>query len=442
MYLYNQFLAQFSVTDSQSQIFILIFALTVLISQVLRIIVFIGCQIQYSSFKITAKDLKTKSEIASVKAGLIARAVKDYTRSCEKGIAHLDARAITKKHILRTRFIYWTYESLSRLVSGIEGQILFIGILLVLCIENQMFAGMMAVSVFILVRILAATFDYEYALSKLENEIVEYLEREIGQFYVLDVNTGILRLNKTLTAGAEAQVKAMSESVKALGDNLVGVLKLVVGDIRKNIDDTVNTINSYSDVLKQPLNEWKQAVELATAAQAQINKSAGSLNDASLNFAQIAKSAEASFSGYIEKLESEKTLIKSQIDNLQSISSFVEANSELTGENKKSLETALSYIEKNQAVLEESLSKYELALQQITGKLGDALGSILNFHIEKSYSDINSQLTDNIGDIIQSNSDLAAKLRDLFEEMSLQMKAQLKTVINIKEQMEETDGYN
>lgn len=445
MYLYYQFLEQFNITDEATPIIILVFVLSVLFSQILRLIVFIGYQAQYSSFKLNAKDLKTKPEISSIKKGITSRIVRDYARSCEKGIAHVDARSITKKHLLRIRFIYWTYDSISRFVSSIDAQVILIGILLAVFTEFPAVFGVLSIALFALVRILAATFDYEHAYEKLENEIAEYLEREIGQFYILDMNTGLHRLNKTLLEGAANQSATMSDSIKNMGDNLTGVLKLIVGDIQKNIEDTVNTINSYSDVLKKPLEEWRDAVEAAADNQMQVNASTESLKIAAYEFKEMTKSAEQSFKGYVEKLENEKELISAQIHSLKSVSQAVASNSELSSSNKDALENALKYIEKNQAVLDESLSKYELALEQTTGRLGDALGSILNYHIENSYSNLNVKLTENIETIIKSNADLTARLTVLFEDMTEHMKGQLKTVINLKEQMDmrfETLNYN
>lgn len=436
MYLYYQFLEQFNITDEATPIIILVFVLSILLSQILRLIIFIGYQAQYSSFRINAKDLKAKSDISSIKKGLMAKIVKDYAKSCDKGIANVSTISITKKHLLRMRFIYWTYDSIGRFISSIETQVLLIGVLLAVFSGFPMVFGVLSIALFAIIRILAATFDYKHAYDKLENEIAEYLEREIGQFYILDLNTGLHRLNKTMLDGAANQSAIMSDSIKNLGENLSGVLKLVVGDIQKNIEDTVNTINSYSDVLKKPLDEWRSAVEAATENQIKVNSSAELLKNATYDFREMTKSAEQSFKGYIDKLESEKEFISAQIHSLKSVSEAVTTGSELSASNKDALENALKYIEKNQAVLDESLGKYELALEQTTGKLGDALGSILNYHIENSYNNLNVRLTENIDTIIKSNADLSARLMILFEDMTEQMKGQLKTVINLKEQMD------
>lgn len=436
MYLYNQFLLQFNISDETASVISLSFALGVLLALVLRVVVFIGYQIQYSTFKLNAKDLKAKSEISSIKSGIAAKIIKDYARSCEKGVSRISADAITKKHLLRLRFLYWTFDSISRFVSSIEGSIILVGVLLAVFTDYPMFFGVFSIILFIVDKILAATFDYEHAYQKLETEIAEYLEREIGQFFVLDLNSGLTRLNTSMRESSVEQAAVMNDAIKALGTDLSGVLKLVVGDIRKNIEDTVNTINSYSDVLKKPLDEWREAVGLATESQKSINSATEALKSAALDFSITAKSAESSFAGYIVKLENEKDYISSQIETLRSISLSASENLELYSVNKQSLDTALKYIEKNQTTLEDSLGKYELALEGLTAKLGDALGSILNYHIGNSYGSLNTALTENLDSILKSNSDLSTRLQRLFEDMTEHMKSQLQTVINLKEQID------
>jgi exonuclease VII small subunit len=285
-------------------------------------------------------------------------------------------------------------------------------------------------------QILTATCDYEHTYEKFLSEIVEYLEREVGCFYILDMNAGLSRLNKTMTDGVIKQSAAFDSSVSRLGETLSGALKLTVDEMRKNIEDTVKTVNSYSDVLKKPLNEWKAAVEFAAKTQRKANDAVALINEAAVNFKNMTETAGHSFKDYLLRFENEKAFINEQIDALKQISGAAERSGELAAANKTSLDGVLDYIEKNQAVLDESLGRYELALEQLTVRLGDALGLILNQQIEGAYTDLNARLFENIDRITGSNAELAELLNNLFTEMTAHLKALCGAVNNLKEQMD------
>jgi len=388
-YLYEQ-----GITDAFAPVLVLVFILLAAAALLLRVVIFIGYGARYGSFKLNSKDLKSKSEILSLKNGITARIAKDYAHSCERGAAHTGAMAITKRHLLNQRLIYWTFDSISRFITGIEAAIPFLGIILILSFNNPGFFAILTFIIFAVTRVVAATCDYEHTYASLESEITTYLEREVGRFYILDTRTGLTKLNKTMLDAAARQASETDTSIARLSENLSGALKLTVGEMQKNIEDTVRIINSYGDVLRKPLNEWNAAVTNAAKTQDRINEAAA---------------------------------------NLKTASDFAAANFKEYLTNKTSLDNALGYIEDNQAALRESLDRYELALEQMTVRLGDALGSILNHHIEGAYANLNTQLSENIDKILCSNQGLQDAMQSLFAEMTEHMKALFQAVVNFKE---------
>jgi len=427
------FLEYFDTADTASTQAAIIFISAAALTAILRVIVFIGYQIQYQAFKLGAKDLKHKSEIPSVKNGIAVKIIKDYTRLCNKGVAHINTAAIVRKHLLGIRFVYWTFDSIGRFIKGVDRAIPPVGLILSLSLGFPGFFGYLTVALFVILLVLAATFDYEHIYAKLESEMTEYLEREIGQFYILDMNTGLTKLNKTMNESAASQAAVTGDAIKKLGETLSSALMLTVDEMRKNLEDTIKTINSYSDVLKKPLDEWRGAVEYATENQKQINAAVKSLNSAAAAFMKTTASAEQSFKNHIVMLENEKDFVNAQINALQDITRAASANGELSKANKAAIDNALSFIEKNQAVLGESLDRYELALEQITSKVGEALGSILNYHIENSYSSLNARLDENLDRILKSNAGLTDSLQSSFNEIAALLKGQLQVMFNLTE---------
>lgn len=101
----------------------------------------------------------------------------------------------------------------------------------------------------------------------------------------------------------------------------------------------------------------------------------------------------------------------------------------------KALHSKMEYIEKNQEVLEQAMDKYEVALEDIARKTGDAIGKILEFHAQEAYGTLDESLKENIKQIIVSNSELMKRLEQLFMQLNDQSKVQTESLVKFREEI-------
>ncbi len=105
-------------------------------------------------------------------------------------------------------------------------------------------------------------------------------------------------------------------------------------------------------------------------------------------------------------------------------------------EHHEAVAKQLEYMAKNQQLLEESLTRYEESLTQVAQKLGDGLGTMVDFHMQNSFKSVNEQLRQNIAAISGSNQDVLQKLSGLFEALTAQSQQETQAFISLKQQLE------
>lgn len=436
MSLLYQFLAYFSVTDDLAATIMMCFIIAFVLVTSLRILLYVGYQTQYGIFTLYAKELRSKEDISGIKRGIFAKSVRDYVRSQNKGVSTVNTHSIVQKHLLHMRLVIWTYSSIHRFISSMETSYLFIGILLAMFTDYPMLFGVFSIIVFISGRIIATVFDYELARDRIGNEMVEYIEREVGAFYLSDFNSAIHRLGTTLLEAVGNQSLVMSSSIKDLGTDLSGVLRLITGDIQKNLENSLNVFINKAEALNEPLNNWKEAISKAADQQGVLNEAAHQIHDASEILKSMSETLESILKSYADNFNQEKDLISEQVNKLGDISGALDNSISIAVSSYDSIQASLSYIEKNQSVLEESLNKYELALKNMTSGLSDGMGSIINYNIESASQSLGERLNDNISSVLGGNNELMSKLQVLFGDLSEQSKRQTQAIINVKEQMD------
>jgi len=395
LYLYYQFLEQFNITDQLTAMVVLCFAGVTLLSLVLRISACIGYQTQFTVYKYYGKEINVKSDIVNVKSGLIAKAVSEYMKSHEKGTSQVSSQAAVNKNVAEMGFLFWKFDSMAVFIRSYENSILLIGLLLALLLDHQVFFGVMAVSLFILTRVFASLFDFDLAKARLVNEITLYLDREIGQFYTPDLNAGVNKLRLELTEAAAKQAAVFNDAVTKLGEDLSAAVKSSLDEIA--LDETIN--------------EWKKAVDAAASCQGAVNAETGALKSA----VETLKNSMNAFNNAVVEYSG---TVRANADQINS--HFISRD----------------IIEKNQSFLNESFNKFELSLQDITGKLGNSLASIIDFRVQSSYNALNESLTENIKQIVNSNNELLVRLQRLFDGFREQSAAETQAIMRIKEQME------
>ena len=417
-------------------VFICFIALT-LIAILLRIIVYAGYRAQLALFRFNAKDIKSKSEIKETHSPFLNRAVKDYIRTGDKNVSPRSAREVVDKHINRLNLLGWGYGGVSAFVAAIEGNIIFLGIILAFVFEDFRYVfAVGAVTSFIVVRLLAAIFDIASVRERLAQEASEYIDREIGQFYAGDFGSQITRLKNELAAALLRQSEVFGESVKKMGSDISGVIKLSLQEMSKAVDSTMVRVSDFGGELSGPLENWKSAVNEAVVAQDRFTSGISSFENTSKVLRESAKELAGGLLGHAEATGAQSRLIHEEIAKLAEITAvFKEASAPLYAQGE-GIEKQLAYIECNQETLGNSLQRFELVMEDITRKLGDGFGSMIDYHIQNSYSALNNALEDNIKQIVNANNELTVRMHEMVVGIYEQNRSESQAVLKIKEQMD------
>lgn len=431
--------------DANTINILFVFSGIVLFTVILRIIVSSGYQTQYIIFQYKSKPRKEKTTKKSTKTeskiGLISKVVNDYKISSDAGINKISTRAIIKKYLLKLNFLGWAYPSMERFILSFEQGIMFIGIILTLFLENKEIYAITTIIMFLIIRILASIFDFSLVKAKLLEELTEYVEREVTNDTNSDINTSISRLRVETYTAIVKQGETLKESIDKLGGNLTGALALSISEMTKAVEASVINASRFSETLQRPLENWVETIKEASIAQEKINIAYDSLSDMVLNLNNASGKLGDEFKSYSVQSNSQTNAIKEQIELL------VNVTTELVETNKNSkldadlLRKDIKYIEKNQLMLGQSLEKYEVSLENVTTKMGDALGSIVEVQMHNSYDTLNEEIQDNIGKIISSNSDLLKRLQELFENLQEQSRTETHAILKLQEQTEMNFEY-
>lgn len=435
-----------NITYDENTINILfIFAGIVLFTVILRIIVSSGYQTQYIIFQYKSKPKKDKPIKKSIKPeskmGIMSKVLIDYKLSSDTGISRISTRSIIKKHLYKLNFLGWAYPSMEKFVLGFEQGIMFIGVLLTLFLKDKEIYAITTIIMFLIVRILASIFDFSLSREKLLEELTEYVEREVTNDTNADINTSISRLRVETYTAIIKQGEILKESIDKLGANLTGALALSISEMTKTVEVSVINASRFSESLQKPLENWVETIKEASIAQEKINIAYDSLSDMVLNLNNASGKLGSEFTSYSTEANFQTTAVKEQIELLVKISEELLENNKSTKQDTEMFRKDMKYIEKNQLILEQSLEKYEVSLENVTTKIGDALGSIVEVQMHNSYDTLNEEVQDNIGKIINSNSDLLKRLQELFEKLQEQSRTETQAILKLQEQTEMNFEY-
>jgi len=244
-------------------------------------------------------------------------------------------------------------------------------------------------------QILSSVFDFELAKDRLINEVIIYLEGEIGQFYTPDLNSGLSRLRIETAEASAKQSEVFEKSVKNLSESLKESMRLSLNEL----------------AIDKSIAEWKKTLEGAAEFQ---NGANASINDLTKTAGEIKASAE--------------------LFN-KAVSDYYAGMNDLTNKMNARFD-ASEFVEKNQALLNDSFNKFEMSLQDITGRFGNSLASIIDHRVQASFDALNGALNDNIRTIVNSNNELIVRLQKIFEAFHEQSALETQAILRIKDQIE------
>ena len=392
-------------------VFIGIAALLVL----LRVLTHIHFRAQLLSFNKAAKiEIKKLEDLGKLKCALLTKIILEYRRIAAKAVTQVPAAQLIDRQIAEMSFLGWRYSGMLPFIVELERAALWIGLILAVIFPEYAFVyGILAIVLFLLMRVASAFFNFHGAREQLASEILIYIEREVGRFYATDTSGSVLRLKNDLTGA----ISAMTTSLEDIVNNMANSLAETTASIGKTISETTASIGktmsettsavgpalaaamdekmiNMNANLTHTLESWESALSKAANLQTTMNDTSDKLGQSSLRLQSsaelLAKHLQGHSSALSEQLVTLVTAIDSVKDGIALMNSQQEALTQQSG-----------YIERNQHALESALQAYESSLQGLTQSLGDGLGAFINLHAQSSAQTVNDALKSNLDKIMQ-----------------------------------------
>jgi len=348
------------------------------------------------------KEIKEKSDISKIKNGLLRKIIAEYIRIAERAVTTVPTAHIVNRHISKMTFLGWSYESIMPLVKSLETGMLLIGLILAFVFSSYAFVyGTLAVIVFLILKLFGAFCDATRAKIELSDDILIYVEREIGRFFAADAGGAILRLKNDLAESISKQTIAYKENMKEISDVMTSTITKVsetmteaATSIRPAIAAIMDTkLAGVNDTLSSTLVSWEQALNEAIKVQTAMNDSSERISHAGARLQSSSELLATHMQGHSNALSSQLVALVDAINTIK------EAVSHFTTQ-QEALVVQAKYIERNQHVLESSLFAYEESLKGLAQSLGDGLGAFINLHAQTSAQAVNDALKSNLDKVI------------------------------------------
>lgn len=216
-------------------VFIILHGLTI----ILRLITFMsyrGHNLLLAMDLHPSKALETAADASSIRSPLLRRVASDYIAAAEKNAPSVPLSAIVNKHVLALSLAGWRYSGISQWIEKLDNGLIFLGLVLALIFpEYAMVYGILSAAGFILLKLIAAFFDYNTAKQLLIDDIHIYVKREIGQFFA------------SHTAGAISKFK---EAAAQAIDRQSALLQGAVEKLSADITPAINNLHSLAHLPK------------------------------------------------------------------------------------------------------------------------------------------------------------------------------------------------
>lgn len=351
---------------------------------------------------VAEKAINTKAEAAEVKHAILKRAMMEYIRVAERAVSAVPTTQIVERAVAGLGFLGWKYTGLLPFVEAMEFGLLGVGLILAVIFgEVATVYGLLAVGTFVAARIIAAFFNVRELRGLLCDEMVLFIEREIGRHFVADTGGALLRLKNDLTDAIDRQAAAYKSTMEAISakmsatfaevsESMVGAANSIGPIVARAMDEKLINMN---DSLKKILRDWEAALSKAAEIHGAINGGAEKLSQASTKIQSASDLLAAQMKGHSNALSEQLITLVGAIDEMKIGLKTMNAG-------QKDLATQSAFIERNQKALEDSLISYENSLQNLTQSIGDGLGAFINLHAQTSAQTINDAMRTNIEKIM------------------------------------------
>ncbi len=396
-----------------------------------------GYQTQYHLFSRSIKAFKFKTDIVDTRSKLLNNAIKEYVIAGERGVSHIDTRAIVHKYLNRLHFFGWGLKSMESFVHGFENSLMAIGVLFALLQTTYTLQwSVLAVLVYVVTRILISVFDYALVKEKLLDEMTIYIDREVGQFFQSDLAASVNSFKIEMKTILEMQTKMIGDAVMKAGTDLSGAVIVTVKESNKNIEDTLKTITGQMHIVNEPIENWKSAIKETDALQKSLNKTYQSISGSFIGVEKSMNAVIRVIGEHSGEMAENKEMVMKQLETLAQLTKNLSVNNMDIELKNKIMEEQLVYLERNQTLLNESIGQYEETFEDVTSKLGDALGRIVDYSLKNAYGEIAENINNDIGKLTNASNELIMRIGELFDNFADQRRNETSAIMNMKDQMD------
>ena len=350
---------------------------------------------------LSAKNIKVRDDIKRLGNNVFGRLAREYVTMSEK-TGRVDALALAQMAVVQNRLLFFNFKSMAGFINALERAFPIFAILSILATTAEGEFVIMSAIIFLLIIVLAAVFDINAAKDRYTTQLAHVLTRDVGQFFPTDATAAIYTFGNDLTDYLSRQSGMYNDVLNKINTNFTDAISSNISVMTKSLDATLNAV-SKQEALQSALANWSDALGKAAVIQAAGSNSAKKMDDAAANLAAC-------------------------VERLNGLAEAAVQRNAATDE-------TLAFVRENQKALELSVNSFEIAMKQLTANLGDALGKIVQHHLDGSGSKIADEISDAIKAANAANAEQAHQIRAIFQEINEQSRTQTRLMLNIKEQL-------
>jgi hypothetical protein len=337
------------------------------------------------------KELKDKADVGKISHSLLKKVAVEYIRVAERAVTQISTGQLVERAVGGMGFLGWKYSGLLPFIEAFEYGLLGIGLILAVIFGEYAAAyGLLAIVVFAAFRVAAGFFNVRSLRADLVGDVILFLERELGRFFVADEGGAILRLKNDLTEAINRQSEVFRATVSEVSVAMIGAANSIGPIVAAAMDEKLINMN---ETLTHTLRDWEDVLKRAAVVHAAINDSAEKFGQSGERIRSASDLLAGHMQGHSSALSEQLITLVSAIDEMKS-------GIKILGESQAALTKQATFIERNQKALETSLHAYEDSLKALTQSVGDGLGAFINLHAETAAQTINDAMKNNISQIM------------------------------------------
>ena len=340
----------------------------------------------------SVREIKNRGEVSKIKNRMLRKVAADYIRVAERAVTNVPTRQIVDRAVSNMSLLGWRYDNLLPFLEAFEAAAIWIGLILALVFpELAHVYGPIAIGSFVLLRLSASFFSVRSIREQLADEMVIYMEREIGRFFAADSGGAVLRLKNDLTDAIDRQAKAYKSAMEGISASMLSTMKEISASmiaasnsigaiIQSGMDENLKNLNKDLD---SAFARWEKALDKGIATHEQINVSAERISLAGQKLQVASELLATHMQGHSGALSNHLVELVDSIESLKDGYTHLALHQNV-------LTKQSEYIEKNQESFEKIAASYEAALQKLTGTIGDSIGTYVSVHTAESIKAINA----------------------------------------------------